>query len=215
MPTSVAISRTFSRRSPITSFSTAWQQSSVEWQFWQTTIESERFTPQRLWRSIDSLMGRGHTPPSTWIDAQDLHQFFEAKIDGVRASTAGAAAPLFVSAPPGCEFSAFHAPSVDDVITAIYQLPDKQCTADPIPTRLLKDCADALAPFLTEVFNRSLSVSVFQMQFKTAFITPLLKKSDLDPSQGKSYRPISNRKRMTVSIPHLSFYGDRSASCSQ
>jgi len=28
-PTSVAISRTFSRRSPVTSFSTAWQQSSV------------------------------------------------------------------------------------------------------------------------------------------------------------------------------------------
>ena len=56
---------------------------------------------------------------------------------------------------------------------------NKRCAAEPIPTRLLKDCADVLAPFLTEKFNRSLSVGVFPMQFKAAFITPLLKKSDL------------------------------------
>ena len=37
----------------------------------------------------------------------------------------------------------------------------------------------------------SMSTGVFQMQFKAAYI-PLLKKADLDASQGKSYRPISN-----------------------
>jgi len=49
-----------------------------------------------------------------------------------------------------------------------------------------------LAPFVTDLFNRSLSAGVFPTQFKAAFVTPLLKKSYLDPSQGKSYRPISN-----------------------
>jgi len=38
-------------------------------EFWQTKIESERSTPRRLWQSIDSLMGRGHAPPSSSIDA--------------------------------------------------------------------------------------------------------------------------------------------------
>ena len=36
-----------------------------------------------------------------------------------------------------------------------------------------------------------MSCGVLSTQFKTAFITPLLKKPDLDPSDGKSYRPIS------------------------
>ena len=44
---------------------------------------------------------------------------------------------------------------------------------------------DMLAPFITELFNRSLS-----SYFKAAFITPLLKKSNLDPSDGQSYRHI-------------------------
>ena len=38
---------------------------------------------------------------------------------------------------------------------------------------------------VTELFNRSLSSEVFPTQFKAAYITPLLKKPDLDPSDGK------------------------------
>jgi len=88
--------------------------------------------------------------------------------------------------------SSFCALSVDDVIDAIRKLPAKQCATDPLPTHLLKDNVDVLAPFITELFNRSLSSGVFPTQFKAAYITPLLKKPDLDPSDGKSYRPISN-----------------------
>jgi len=91
---------------------------------------------------------------------------------------------------------------VYDVIAAIHKLPGKQCAADPIPTRLLKDCADVLAPFVTELFNRSLSGGV-STQFKAAFITPILKRSDLDSSQGKSYRPISNLTVLSKTIERL------------
>jgi len=35
-------------------------------------------------------------------------------------------------------------------------LPDKQCQSDVMPTRMLKCNIDLLAPFLTELFNRSL-----------------------------------------------------------
>jgi len=45
---------------------------------------------------------------------------------------------------------------------------------------------DVLAPF---VFNRSLSAGVFPTQFKASFITPILKKSDLDLSQGSHTDP--------------------------
>jgi hypothetical protein len=49
-----------------------------------------------------------------------------------------------------------------------------------------------LAPFFVELLNRSLSTGQFPSAFKTAFITPLLKKSDMDPADPKSYRPIAN-----------------------
>ena len=101
-------------------------------------LESERSTPRRMWQSIDSLMGSGHVPLWTSIDAPELHRYFDETIAGVRASTAHAAPPSYVAAPSHCEFSAVHVLTNDDVIAAICKLPDKQCTTDPLPTDLLK-----------------------------------------------------------------------------
>ena len=61
-----------------------------------------------------------------------------------------------------------------------------------MPTRLLKTNVDVLAPFLVDLFNRSLSVGIVPDVFKAAYIMPLLKKEDADPSDVKFYRPISN-----------------------
>ena len=82
--------------------------------------------------------------------------------------------------------------TVADVVAAVRALPDKQCTSDPLPTRLLKDNVDVLAPFLVELLNQSLALGVVPSIFKSAYVTPLLKKADLDPADAKSYRPISN-----------------------
>jgi len=73
----------------------------------------------------------------------------------------------------------------------------------PTPTNLLKDNVDVLAPFITELFNRSMSSGVFPSHFKAAFITPLLKKPNLDPFDGKSYRPISNLSVLTKLLQRL------------
>jgi len=40
---------------------------------------------------------------------------------------------------------------------AVRQLPNKHCLSDPVPTTLLKDNIKVLAPFLTDLFNKSLS----------------------------------------------------------
>jgi len=89
---------------------------------------------------------RGHVPLSTSIDASKLHRYFDEKIAGVRASTAHTALPSYVAAPSHCEFSAFRVLTNDDVIGAICKLSDKQCATDPLPTNLLKDNVDVLAP---------------------------------------------------------------------
>ena len=67
-----------------------------------------------------------------------------------------------------------------------------RCASDVLPTRILKENVDVLAPFLAELYNRSLMLGVVPSAFKAAYITPLLKKPDLDPADVKSYRPISN-----------------------
>jgi len=63
---------------------------------------------------------------------------------------------------------------------------------EPDLTSLLKAIVDIIAPFLTELFNRSLSSGVVPKVFKVAYITPLMKKSDMDPMDPRSYRPIYN-----------------------
>ena len=60
-----------------------------------------------------------------------------------------------------------------------------------------------LAPFLVELFNRSLTLGVVPSVFKAACITPLLKKADLDPTDAKSYRPISNLSVLSKLLERL------------
>jgi len=47
---------------------------------------------------------------------------------------------------------------------------------------------DVLMPFLVELLNRSLVHGIVPTGFKAAYITPRLKKPDLDQDDTKSYR---------------------------
>jgi hypothetical protein len=158
--------------------------------FWRSTIDSQHRSPRQLWSSIDSLLGRGSVPASESIGATDFHQFFDGKVAAVRSSTADAPSPTFTVT--DFVFNKFQPIKVDEVITAIRQLPDKQCFYDPIPTSLLKVVAADVAPFFVQLFNRSLQTGIVPESFKAACVTPLIKKSDLDAADVKSYRPISN-----------------------
>ena len=77
---------------------------------------AERTQPSRLWRSFDELLGRN---PTTEIDAAILHQFFDDKVAGVRAATAGAAVPQFTVAPVGSELRLFMPVTQSDVIEMV------------------------------------------------------------------------------------------------
>ena len=70
--------------------------------------------------------------------------------------------------------------------------PCKPCDLDPIPTTLVRDCIDFLATPITLIVNLSLPEGVFPSCFKTAYVSPLLKKSNLDKENMKNYRPVSN-----------------------
>ena len=141
-------------------------------------------------------MGRGRIPPCDAINATEFHRFFDAKVDGVHATTTNAPPPSFSTVPPGCSLHAFQSLVVEDVVAAVCALPDKQSADDPLPTRLLKENVDVLAPFLVELHNRTLQTGSVPTSFKSAYITPLLKKANFDPADPKSYRPIANLSKL-------------------
>jgi len=93
--------------------------------------------------------------------------------------------------------------TTDDVIDAVRRLPDKFSAADPIPTSALKQVIDIIAPFVVELFNRSLSEGHFPAVFKEAFVTPAVKKPGLDATDTSSYRPISNLSVLSKLLERL------------
>ena len=172
-------------------------------EFWRTKIDAESSKPRQLWKSIDTLMGRGSTSEPSTIGPTDFHQFFDAKVAGVRASTADAPSPTFTVVDPRCSFTHFELLTVEDVATAICALSDKQCSSDPVATRYVREPVNVLALFCTELFNRSLNTGLVPSSFKAAYVTPLLKKVGLDPASVSSYRPISNLSVMSKLLERL------------
>ena len=86
----------------------------------------------------------------------------------------------------------FQLVTVADVTCAVQALLDKQCSSDSVWMHVPKSSIGMLAPFLVKLFNQSLLHVLVLTAFKAAYITPLLKKPDLDPADVQSYRLISN-----------------------
>ena len=51
--------------------------------------------------------------------------------------------------------------TVDEVLAAIRRLPDKSSAADPLTVPVLKQLSAELAPYLTELINRSMDLGHF------------------------------------------------------
>ena len=88
-------------------------------------------------------------------------------------------------------FQCFRSLSEADVLEQLKKAPTKSSDLDPIPTYLLKQCSDALAPAITRIINAFLSRGEVPPSFKEAIVTPLLKKPGLELTY-KNYRPVSN-----------------------
>jgi len=96
-------------------------------------------------------------------------------------------------------------PSVtaDEVLKLLLTLPPKSSRNDFIPTSLLKSCAGVFSELIAYLANLSFSQGCFPARFKTAIITPLLKKPGLDKSSPASYRPISNLNTFSKILERL------------
>ena len=74
----------------------------------------------------------------------------------------------------------------------ILNMHNKTCSLDVIPTWLLKKVVNSLIPILHFIVNLSLSESHVTSHLKHSIITSVLKKSNLNTNEYKSFRPVSS-----------------------
>ena len=87
--------------------------------FWCDTVECDRESPRKLWRSVNQLLGRGRPPASSCITVDEFSRFFSEKVNAVRSSTDGAPEPVFF---PACRLEHRWCHSHRLLLTTSFQL---------------------------------------------------------------------------------------------
>ena len=118
--------------------------------------------------------------------------FFADKVRAaVRADTETASAPDIKNTATDI-LSSWTPVTTSEVEKLIGLAANKTCALDPAPTWLIKQFQHLLAPFMALFFNTSMNSGCVPQKHKQAIVFPKLKKDNLDATQLKNYRPISN-----------------------
>ena len=99
--------------------------------------------------------------------------------------------PGLIPVTPEENLESFSALSIEEVSKIVRESSNASCRLDPIPTWLLKSCVYVLAPPITEMVNLSLLSGHVPEYWRTAVVSPLLKKPGLDLVY-KNFRLVSN-----------------------
>ena len=155
-----------------------------------------------LYKKVNKLLGKAQQCLPTHEDpvklAEDFKDYFAGKVEGIRKSIIEETSPgvkqdlLPQGLDTGCSLDNFSSVSTDYLKKMVNSMCNKFCGLDPIPTFLLKQCFEELAPILGYIVNLSLETARFPSELKKAVIKPTLKKDDADVDCLKNYRPVSN-----------------------
>ena len=156
--------------------------------------------PRTLWASLNQILHRRPSPSlpeclSVSDLAKSFGSFFIDKISIIRSAfpTCPLSDGLHAAPAPGVPtLDSFSTASEEEIRRLIMASPNKSCDLDPIPTPLVKSCIDILITPITSIVNLSLLEGTFPALFKTAHVSPLLKKPTLSKDEMKNYRPVSN-----------------------
>ena len=93
---------------------------------------------------------------------------------------------------PDCELTRFREISQNELVHIVKQMASKSCDLDPVPTWLVKDCLEELAPPLTSIINKSLCRASVPEPLQRAVVMPTIKDPNGDLDLLSNYRPVSN-----------------------
>ena len=161
--------------------------------YYSNMLRENEDNPKALWNSIKKVLHRSpkivlpdHTTTNTF------GRYFTEKITKVRSGLLSTDFDPPVTSSYKNKFVSFRTISEEEVLKIIKCTPNKSCDLDPIPTSLVLDCISVLLTPITNIVNYSLQEGSFPSCFKTAHVTPLLKKTGLDRNILKNYRPVSS-----------------------
>ena len=164
--------------------------------YWRSKVKESSGSPKKLWKVLNSILCKkketSTISSSNRINAENFSQAFADKVAGVRSSTSNAHRPVFDDGGCTVNFDTFSTVDETVVVRLIRNAANKNSMLDPVPTWIVKQYVDELAPFITTLFNSSIQNGVFPSSQKCACVTPILKKTSLDIDDLGNYRPISN-----------------------
>ena len=132
------------------------------------------------------------------VDSKDIAQgfsdYFNQKIDDIRFALRESRSniPFQEQSSSVAELEELVPVGEQEMKKIILKSNSKCCALDPIPTSLLKSCLDMLLPVICRNVNQSMIFANVPSDFKSAIVTPLIKKASLDKENMKNYRPVSN-----------------------
>ncbi|PVD20251.1 hypothetical protein C0Q70_20748 [Pomacea canaliculata] len=171
--------------------------------FVQEQLEAASGNLRKTFDIVNSLMGKnGTSPVLPEVDvksaADQLSSFFVNKITEISAGLESAACEL-----PECEED-YSVPFAGVPLTSFTCIDESylrklvarstktSCAVDPVPTKFILQLLDILFPVILDIINASLRAGCVPRCFKQAVVKPLLKTANLNPSDCKNYRPVSN-----------------------
>jgi len=175
-----------------------------EFAYWNLRLSTDATSSRKLWGSLSQLMGGNshRQTPKSVPAAQQLLDFFNAKVEAVRQSTTGSQVQTTLSPSPAV-LNQFNACTTEEVMKTISASKPKTCELDPLPTDVLRQFLPELLPFITDMCNVSLQQGCLPLSQRRAIIMPRLKKSGLDQADVKNYRPVSNLTFMSKIVERL------------
>ena len=142
----------------------------------------------------NDLVLPSHNPTSL---PDDFNDFFIDKIIKIRNDFTSNSQPItsivddVINADIN-KLSSFRPTTVEEIKKLLSKSSPASCLLDPMPTKLVKECIDEIAPVITSIVNCSINTCVMPCEWKKALVIPLLKKVSADPESYKNYRPVSN-----------------------
>ena len=145
-------------------------------------VRENEDNPKALWNSIKKVLYRSPKmvlPDYTTMNSlvNTFGRYFADKIAKLRSGLLSTDADPPVSGSYKNKSVSFRTMSEEEVLKIIKSTPNKSCDLDPILTSLVLECISVLLTPITNIVNYSLQEGSFPSCFKTAHVTPFLKKS--------------------------------------
>ena len=159
---------------------------------WNNKLSDPKNKTAYIWSHINNVSGRGKRFYVDGIQPVEFQSFLLKKVESAKNSIRARENPIYLAYAQESGLSRLQDVDEDELLKAVQRLPNKHCASDPTPTWLLKNISEMILPFVKSMVNQSFSEGIVPKSWKSAQVTPLLKKPSLDHNVVSSYRPISN-----------------------